>query len=40
MIKGLKITEFNLFPIRQKLKEAAVPTLEQDSLTLSHLAKE
>jgi hypothetical protein len=40
MIEGLKISEFDPFPIRQELRGAAVPTLERDPLTLPHLAGE
>ncbi|KAH8587997.1 hypothetical protein B0O99DRAFT_525856, partial [Bisporella sp. PMI_857] len=40
IIEGLKMTEFDPFPVHQELGGAAVPTPERDSLTLPHLAEE
>lgn len=40
IIKDFEIIEFDLFPVRQELKRATVPTSEQDPLTLSYLAGE
>jgi hypothetical protein len=40
IVEGLEITDFDQFPVRRELGEAAVPAAERDPLTLPHLAGE